>query len=76
MLLDVRANARTAERVRRAVDARQISAVLHGSGPVPIAADRGGVEMILNSLVSNATKHDRDRARVDLDCRPTHGASR
>ena len=37
-------------------------------------ADRGEIEMILNNLVSNAVKYNRDGGRVDVTLRPDAGA--
>ena len=45
---------------------RGIVLELHTNGPVPLIADRGEVEMVLNNLLSNAVKYNRDRGRVDV----------
>lgn len=46
--------------------ARKIDVVLNAPGPVRLTADRGEIEMILNNLVSNAVKYNRDAGRVDV----------
>jgi two-component system, sensor histidine kinase and response regulator len=42
--------------------------VLHLDAPAPVrmSADRGEIEMILNNLVSNAIKYNRDEGRVEI----------
>ena len=39
---------------------------MDASGPVRLTADRGEIEMILNNLVSNAVKYNRDGGRVSV----------
>jgi signal transduction histidine kinase len=46
--------------------ARKIDIVLNAPGPVRLTADRGEIEMILNNLISNAVKYNRDGGRVDV----------
>jgi two-component system, sensor histidine kinase and response regulator len=46
--------------------AKQIEIALHAPGPVRMVADRGEIEMILNNLVSNAVKYNREGGRVDV----------
>ena len=46
--------------------ARRIEIALHAPGPVRMVADRGELEMILNNLVSNAVKYNREAGRVDV----------
>lgn len=45
---------------------RGISVALHALEPVKMRADRGEIEIILNNLVSNAVKYNRDGGRVDV----------
>jgi two-component system, sensor histidine kinase and response regulator len=45
---------------------REITLVLHPGEDVEMQADRGEVEIILNNLVSNAVKYNRDGGRVDV----------
>ena len=39
---------------------------LHSPGSVVLRADRGEIEIMLNNLVSNAVKYNRDGGRVDV----------
>jgi two-component system, sensor histidine kinase and response regulator len=48
---------------------RQIELGLHPGEDVEIQADRGEVEIILNNLISNAVKYNRDGGRVDVSIR-------
>jgi hypothetical protein len=43
---------------------RKISIALHADGPVPMQADRSEVEIILNNLITNAVKYNRDGGSV------------
>ncbi len=45
---------------------RDITIGAHIDGPIEMVADRGEMEIILNNLVSNAVKYNRDGGRVDL----------
>ncbi len=54
------------EMVRAEAERRKITLVLHGDGAVPMVADRSEVELVLNNLVTNAVKYNRDGGRVDL----------
>jgi signal transduction histidine kinase len=45
---------------------REIAIELHVTGPTDLRADRGEVEIILNNLISNAVKYNRDGGRVDV----------
>ena len=45
---------------------RKIAVNLEAAGPVFLTADRGEIEIILNNLVSNAVKYNRDGGRVDV----------
>jgi two-component system, sensor histidine kinase and response regulator len=49
-----------------AAEERKIVQELHAPAPVHIRADRGEIEIILNNLVSNAVKYNRDGGRVDV----------
>jgi two-component system sensor histidine kinase/response regulator len=50
---------------------RQIAVNLDAPAPVRLPADRGEIEIILNNLVSNAVKYNRDGGRVDVAVRGT-----
>ena len=45
---------------------RGITIASHADAPVTIRGDRGEIEIILNNLVSNAVKYNRDGGRVDV----------
>lgn len=45
---------------------RNIAIGLHDGAPVVMTADAGEIEIILNNLVSNAVKYNRDGGRVDI----------
>ena len=47
-------------------DERHVDIRLHAQAPVTMTADAGEIEMILNNLVSNAVKYNRDQGRVDV----------
>ncbi len=65
--LDVTEPARNAiESVAPDAAARGITVQLHAEGPVTMMADRGELEIVLNNLVSNAVKYNRDGGRVDV----------
>jgi signal transduction histidine kinase len=49
-----------------AAQERNIAMELHAPAPVVIQADRGEIEIMLNNLVSNAVKYNRDGGRVDV----------
>jgi two-component system, sensor histidine kinase and response regulator len=46
--------------------AKRIEITLHAPEPVRLVADRGEIEMILNNLISNAVKYNREGGRVDV----------
>lgn len=48
---------------------RDIDVELHIESPVQMTVDRGELEIVLNNLVSNAVKYNRDGGRVDVTCR-------
>ena len=45
---------------------RHITLDLHAEAPVTMRADPGEIEIILNNLISNAVKYNRDNGRVDV----------
>lgn len=47
---------------------------LAGGSPVPLKADRGEIELILDNLLSNAVKYNRDGGRVDVGLATREGA--
>jgi two-component system, sensor histidine kinase and response regulator len=64
---DVAEVARTAlETVKPEADTRDIALNLDVPAPVEIMADRAELEIILNNLVSNAVKYNRDGGSVDV----------
>jgi len=54
------------ETVSAQAAARGIEVRLHAPEHAPLVADRGEIEIILNNLMSNAVKYNRDRGRVDV----------
>ena len=54
------------ETVSAAAAARGIEVRLHAPAHAPLVADRGELDIILNNLVSNAVKYNRDRGSVDV----------
>jgi signal transduction histidine kinase len=46
--------------------AKRVAIQLTTPGPVPMRADRGDLEMILNNLVSNAVKYNREGGQVGV----------
>jgi two-component system, sensor histidine kinase and response regulator len=65
--VDVREVARTSiETALPTAQPRKITINLHADDPVTMMADRGEIEMILNNLVSNAVKYNRDGGQVDV----------
>ena len=64
---DVREIAETAiQGVGPEAEARGITVQLHAPEPLVMTADRGEIEILLNNLVSNAVKYNRDGGRVDV----------
>lgn len=45
---------------------RNITVRLHADGPVAMTADRSELEIILNNLLTNAVKYNRDGGRVEV----------
>ncbi|MCE5252252.1 response regulator [bacterium] len=65
--IDIRDVARTAmETVLPQASERSVTIALHADKPVTMMADRGEIEIILNNLVSNAVKYNRDNGKVDI----------
>jgi two-component system, sensor histidine kinase and response regulator len=65
--VDLRETARAAiESVLPEAQARGITVELHADEPAPLTADRGEMEIILNNLLTNAVKYNRDGGRVDV----------
>ena len=56
-----------------AAQARGITINLDARAPIQMAADRGEVDIVLNNLVSNAVKYNRDGGRVDVRVEGTKG---
>jgi len=52
---------------------RNIAIELHADGPVTMTADKGEIEIILNNLISNAVKYNRDNGRVDVEIKKQNG---
>jgi len=46
---------------------RGIEIALHSDASIPMTADPGELDIILNNLISNAVKYNRDNGRVDID---------
>jgi signal transduction histidine kinase len=65
--VDVTAVAQGAmETVKANADERNIHMKLKTDGPATMNADRGELEIIMNNLVSNAVKYNKDNGRVDV----------
>ena len=47
---------------------RGVSLRLHGNAGVALTADRDEIEIILNNLISNGIKYNREGGAVDVDC--------
>ena len=75
--VDVGALARRAiETATPAATARGITIELHSSDRVAFQADAGELEIVLNNLVSNAVKYNRDHGRVDVTLQSRAGGLR
>ncbi len=55
-----------AETMRTEADARHITIRIHADAAAGMTADAGEIEMLLNNLVSNAVKYNRDGGSVDV----------
>jgi signal transduction histidine kinase len=65
--VDLRAMAeRALETAQPSAQPRDISLELHAPGAMPFMADEGEMEILLNNLVSNAVKYNREGGRVDV----------
>jgi two-component system, sensor histidine kinase and response regulator len=65
--LDVCEIARKAiETVTPDANARRIGVELHVDGPVTMTADPGEIEIVLNNLVTNAVKYNREAGHVEV----------
>lgn len=65
--LDLRDAARSAlDSVAPEAAAREITLNLDAPAEVPVTADRGEMDIVLNNLVTNAVKYNRDGGRVDV----------
>ncbi len=65
--IDIVALARQAiETVQHETGERHITMTLHNNSPVVMTADRGEIEIILNNLITNAVKYNRDNGAVDI----------
>ncbi|MBI5544773.1 MAG: response regulator [Deltaproteobacteria bacterium] len=65
--IDVRALAvASLETVRADAERRKITVELHPGPPVAMVADKSEIELVLNNLVTNAVKYNRDGGRVDV----------
>lgn len=68
--LDVQDIAKTSiETVRPDADAKNITINLKAEGLTKMIADHGEIEIILNNLISNAVKYNRESGRVDVTLR-------
>ncbi len=57
---------RAIEGVEQQAAAKQVCLELHAPPVLPFSADRSDCEMIINNLVSNAVKYNKDGGRVDI----------
>ncbi len=65
--VDLRETAQIAlDSVKPEADARCILLRLHATVPVTLNADRGEMEIMLNNLVTNAVKYNRDHGTVEV----------
>ncbi|MCK5738301.1 HAMP domain-containing histidine kinase, partial [bacterium] len=65
---DLRETARLAiETIQPDADERNMTIDLKANDPVMLRADASEIEMIMNNLVSNAVKYNKDGGRVDID---------
>jgi two-component system, sensor histidine kinase and response regulator len=65
--VDIVAVARkSAEMLQTEANSQEIVIQVHADGPISMAADADEIEMLLNNLISNAVKYNRDGGRVDV----------
>ena len=57
---------RAVETAQPAAAAKGIEVVVDAPGAVPLVADPGDLEIVLNNLLSNAVKYNREGGRVDV----------
>lgn len=57
---------RAVETAQPAAAAKGIEVVVDAPGTVPLVADPGDLEIVLNNLLSNAVKYNREGGRVDV----------
>lgn len=73
--VDVRELAqRAVETMAPDAQARNIAIELKAEGDLSLWADSGEIEIILNNLVSNAVKYNKDNGRVDVNLSRQNGA--
>jgi two-component system, sensor histidine kinase and response regulator len=66
-VVDLRAAAQAAiDSVQAEADARKITLSVHSGGDASLTADAGEIAMLLNNLISNAVKYNRDGGSVDV----------
>ena len=66
-VVDLRAAAQAAiDSVQAEADARRITLSVHTDGDASLTADAGEIAMLLNNLISNAVKYNRDGGSVDV----------
>jgi signal transduction histidine kinase len=75
--LDLREVAQAAvESVTPEAAGRGIAINLVAPAPIPMTADRGEMEIVLNNLLTNAVKYNRDGGRVDVEMSTADGRVR
>lgn len=67
---------RAVETVQPAAAARGIEIVVDAPEAVPLVADPGELEIVLNNLLSNAVKYNREGGRVDVTLSKDAGGAR
>jgi two-component system, sensor histidine kinase and response regulator len=66
-VVDLRAAAQAAAEAQQAqAESRQIAINVHADGEASLTADASEIDMLLNNLISNAVKYNRDGGRVDI----------
>jgi two-component system, sensor histidine kinase and response regulator len=55
-----------ADTMQAEATSRNIAIRIHADGDVSLTADAGEIEMLLNNLISNAVKYNRDHGSVDV----------
>jgi len=71
----VRAAEKALESMGEEAARRSIALRIHAGGPLNVPADPWEVETILNNLVSNAVKYNRENGRVDVSITKENGAA-